>query len=270
MGCAGPGAVVERDGGGSVSGSTGGGVNYYQRHLGDYAKDTGWLSTYQHGVFALLLDWYYANEKAIPLPIAYRIVKARSGPERRATDEVLLAFFDLNKDPGFAHNKHADEVIAKYKVKSEVNSLIAKERESTKRARIVPDSCNERGDSGEPSHKPVAKNQKEQKQDQEKPTRKRADLTELKTFLADCKAKGEKPIPDDDPVFAYAEKVGLPRDFLALAWAWFKRSMEGKRQRNWRQHFRNAVEGNWPKYWYAADGGWALTTAGQQAARAHA
>jgi len=136
-------------------------VNYYQRHLGDYAKDTGWLSTYQHGVFALLLDWYYANEKPIPLSIAYRVVKARSGPERRATDEVLLAFFDLNKEPGFAHNKHADDVLSKFKVKSEANSLIAKKRESTKRARNVQHSC----DSGEPSHKPLANSHKEQEQE---------------------------------------------------------------------------------------------------------
>jgi uncharacterized protein YdaU (DUF1376 family) len=134
-------------------------MNYYQRHLGDYAKDTGWLTTYQHGVYALLLDWYYANEKPIPLELAYRIVKARSGPERKATDEVLLAFFDLNKAPGFGHNKHADIAIAKYRVKSEVNSLIAQERESTKRARSVAQSC----DSGEPSHKPVTNSQERAK-----------------------------------------------------------------------------------------------------------
>lgn len=131
-------------------------MNYYKRHLGDYAKDTGWLSTYQHGAYVLFLDWYYSNEKPIPLELAYRIVKARSGPERKAVDEVLLAFFDLNKEPGFAHNKRADLDIAKYEVKSEVNSLIAQERESTKRARNVGEACS----VGEPSHKPLATSHK--------------------------------------------------------------------------------------------------------------
>jgi uncharacterized protein YdaU (DUF1376 family) len=139
-------------------------MNYYKRHLGDYAKDTRWLSTYQHGVYALLLDWYYANEKPIPMDIAYRIVNARSGPERKATQEVLLAFFDLDKHAGFAHNKHADFAIAKFQSKSEVNSLIAKERESTKRARNVADVVGHSDGSGEPSHKPLATSHKEAKE----------------------------------------------------------------------------------------------------------
>lgn len=91
------------------------------------------------------------------MDIAYRIVQARSGPERRGTDEVLNSFFDLSKSPGFAHNKRADIDLAKYKVKSEANSLIAQERESTKRARLVVSSCS----AGEPSHKPVTSNHKE-------------------------------------------------------------------------------------------------------------
>jgi hypothetical protein len=73
-------------------------------------------------------------------------------------------------------------------------------------------------------------------------------------------------------VYAYAERIGLPVEYVALAWAWFKVRYAEKTQagvRGWRQTFRNAVEGNWPKYWYAEDaGGWSLTTAGKQAARA--
>lgn len=135
-------------------------MNYYKRHLGDYAKDTGWLTTYQHGVYALLLDWYYSNERPIPLDLVYRIVKARSGPERRAVDEVIAAFFDVTKQPGFAHNKHADIELSKYQAKRMANSLIAKERESTKRAQSVVDSCG----VGEPSHKPLAISHKESKE----------------------------------------------------------------------------------------------------------
>lgn len=134
-------------------------MNYYKRHIGDYAKDTSWLTTYQHGVYALLLDWYYASQKPIPVNLTYRIVRARSGPERQAVDEVVAAFFDVTKSPGFAHSKRADLDIAKYQTKSEANSLIAQERESTKRARSVVDSCG----SGEPSHKPLATSHKEAK-----------------------------------------------------------------------------------------------------------
>lgn len=88
---------------------------------------------------------------------------------------------------------------------------------------------------------------------------------ELQTFIEQCKTRGEKAIPDDDPVFEYTDSIGLPREFVALAWAWFKDAMVGKRKKDWRAHFRNAIRGNWPKYWYAIDGGWELTTAGKQA-----
>jgi hypothetical protein len=91
----------------------------------------------------------------------------------------------------------------------------------------------------------------------------------LDAFLQTCREQGEKPIPADDAVFGYADRIGLPPDFVALAWRWFKARYADKRQagvRGWRQTFRNAVEGNWPKYWFADDaGGWQLTTAGRQA-----
>lgn len=88
---------------------------------------------------------------------------------------------------------------------------------------------------------------------------------------------GESAIPADHPVFEYAAKVGIPPDYLALAWAWFERtygaggSREAKRQKSWPQTFQNAVEGNWAKAWFVADdGAYRLTTAGQQLQRAAA
>lgn len=91
----------------------------------------------------------------------------------------------------------------------------------------------------------------------------------LKAFIETCRESGERAIPENDPVMAYADEIGLPREFLALAWSWFKvRYADGKRQKDWRAHFRNAVRSNWPKFWYADDaGGWQLTTAGKQAQR---
>lgn len=138
-------------------------MNYYQRHIGDYSKDTRFLSTYQHGVYALFLDWYYSNERPIPLELAYRIVQARSGPERRAVDEVLNTFFDLIKTPGFAHNKRADIDLSKYRVKSEANSLIAKEGWDAKRMRNAERNASQTQCERNASHKPIASNQEKAK-----------------------------------------------------------------------------------------------------------
>lgn len=100
-------------------------------------------------------------------------------------------------------------------------------------------------------------------------TSKRSEQIGLTAFLAACHEQGESAIPEDDAVFAYADRIGLPHEFVGLAWAWFKRKYANKRQagvRGWRQTFRNAVEDNWPKYWYPdADGAFQLTSAGKQA-----
>lgn len=80
-----------------------------------------------------------------------------------------------------------------------------------------------------------------------------------------CRDSGEKPIPADDAVFAFADAAGIPRDYLALAWREFSRDYrpKDKRQKDWRAHFRNAVRRNWYKlWWFPAEGQCDLTTGG--------
>ena len=100
-----------------------------------------------------------------------------------------------------------------------------------------------------------------------KPKRpKRAEVT-LTAFSEQCREAGQEVIPGDDPVFTYAETVGLPTEYVALAWAWFKGrygsggDSAGKRYADWRAAFRNAVKGNWPKYWAVAPSGEVYLTA---------
>lgn len=74
----------------------------------------------------------------------------------------------------------------------------------------------------------------------------------FKTWLSNCKERGETPIPEDDAVFKNAEKSGLPIEFVALEWAWFKESYQSKTKRhsNWRRVFMNAVNGVWGGLWW--------------------
>ena len=62
-------------------------MNYYPRHLGDYAAQAGWLSALEHGVYTLLLDWYHKNERAIPRELVYQISKANSRAEKKAAEK---------------------------------------------------------------------------------------------------------------------------------------------------------------------------------------
>jgi uncharacterized protein YdaU (DUF1376 family) len=90
-------------------------VNYYERHLGDYAKDAGHLSMLEHGAYSLLLDRYYTTEQPIPADQAHRICRARTRDERAAVDAVLAEFFVL-KDGAWT-NGRADREITKMQAK---------------------------------------------------------------------------------------------------------------------------------------------------------
>lgn len=95
-----------------------------------------------------------------------------------------------------------------------------------------------------------------------------------KTFnawLADAKAKGEKAISDYRPVWEYAERVGIPGDWIEIAWIKFRErygadpNHKAKRYIDWRRVFLNAVEDNWFGLWWAKEGKFQLSTVGQQA-----
>lgn len=96
----------------------------------------------------------------------------------------------------------------------------------------------------------------------------------LREFIEACKAKGEKPIPEDDAIYAYAEKVGVSDDMLYACWREFLNCHlddATKKQKDWRAHYRNAVRRNWYGLWYLKTNEMAQwTTAGEQARRAAA
>ena len=92
-------------------------MHYYQRNIGDYARDTGHLTVLEHGLYALMLDWYYLNER----PITEFDLKRIS---RGMVDEakvILVEFFKETAD-GWVHS-YADRLIAEYHGKAEQNRL---------------------------------------------------------------------------------------------------------------------------------------------------
>jgi uncharacterized protein YdaU (DUF1376 family) len=92
-------------------------VNYYERHLGDYAKDTAHLSMLEHGAYSLLLDRYYSTEQGIPEDQTHRVARARSKEERAAVDAVLQEFFVLVN--GVWINNRTEEEIEKARLRIE-------------------------------------------------------------------------------------------------------------------------------------------------------
>ena len=90
-------------------------INYYERHIGDYLKDTSHLSLLEHGVYTRLLDVYYTREGGIPAGDAARLVGARTKEERAALASVLSEFFEPHD--GTHRQGRADREIERFRDK---------------------------------------------------------------------------------------------------------------------------------------------------------
>lgn len=250
-------------------------MHYFKKNIGDYAKKAGRLSMLQHGAYTLLMDSCYDREEFPTLDEAIEWTWASSKEEIEAVTFVLRKFFTL--EDGVYVQKRIQEEIAEYHGKAETNKRIAIEREtkrranSTNRAPVV--------DEAPPNHKPLTINQEPITNNQDIPHTPQAGQKaskepsiSLQTYLEKCKSEEKKPIPVDDSVFAYAEQVGIPHDFLRLQWLEFKDrySQPGaKRYKAWPIVFGKSVRGNWFKLWYAKNGQYELTTTGHQAKKLH-
>jgi uncharacterized protein YdaU (DUF1376 family) len=177
-------------------------MNYYERHLGDYARDAGHLSMLEHGAYTLLLDRYYTTEQPIPAEQAHRVARATSKPERAAVDVVLAEFFRIVD--GAWHNRRADAEIAKAKTK------IKAARENGKRGgrpRANPEGTHE---------KPTGLNlgseiETQPKAHQTPDTRQEQDQERSASAVADAPDRSE-PIPIKAIIGAYnAAMAKLPK-----------------------------------------------------------
>lgn len=90
-------------------------MNYYERHIGDYLKDTAHLSLLEHGLYCRLLDVYYTREGPIPEAQAARLIGVRSKDEREALANVVREFFVL--DGNDLRNSRCDREISRYNEK---------------------------------------------------------------------------------------------------------------------------------------------------------
>lgn len=92
-------------------------MNWYEKHLGDWAKKTGHLSMLEEGAYNRLCDWCYIHER--PLPLTERevckVARAATPTERAATRRVLHEFFTLATD-GW-HQGRIDKLLRAYETR---------------------------------------------------------------------------------------------------------------------------------------------------------
>ena len=102
---------------------------------------------------------------------------------------------------------------------------------------------------------------------------KREDCT-LATFLANCKAQGVKPVPDDHAIRRWSADAGITDEMLQIAWIAFRErytedeQYRKKRYRDWAGTFSNSVKDRWFGLWMVSgDGSLQWTSAGLQRKR---
>lgn len=265
-------------------------MNFYKHYIGDFQRDTGHLSLTQRGAYLALMHHYYATEKPLPsdFQALCRIAGAATKDERDAVKSIMPFFQQV--DSGLMH-KRIEAELEKAGKQSDTNRRIAEEREAKRRAEREAARKKDEPSTNRATNRGTDGQTIGSTNDQPNQTpdtrqippippggvsagkRAKASAVSLPTWLEQCKAAGEKPIPEDDPIFAYAEQIDLPSEFLRLCWRAFRDHYgqpDAKRYKDWRSVFRKAVRGNWLKLWWASDSGYALTTQGQQAKRAAA
>ncbi len=107
-------------------------MNYYERHIGDYLKDTAHLSLLEHGIYTRLLDVYYTREGALPDDQVARLIGARGKEEKEALQDVLAEFFERTDD-GWTQAR-CDREIARYQEKQAKAKASADARWSAQRS----------------------------------------------------------------------------------------------------------------------------------------
>lgn len=94
----------------------------------------------------------------------------------------------------------------------------------------------------------------------------------LSDWIAQCKEKNERPIPDNHSVYKYADSIKLPDEFVRITWFEFKSyfiDTPTKKQKDWRMHFANFIRANYLRIWYTDESGeFKLTSRGLQAKKA--
>lgn len=94
-----------------------------------------------------------------------------------------------------------------------------------------------------------------------KPSKSKREDCTLATFLANCRAQGVKPVPEDHAIRRWAAEAGLSDEMLQIAWVAFREryiddtQYRGKRYRDWAGHFANSVKDSWFGLWYRAEEG---------------
>ncbi len=131
-------------------------MHYYEFNVADYRADTAHLSLLEHGIYRQLMDWYYLDEK--PIPLATQVVMRRlaMGSEGLHNLENVLADFFHKTENGYCH-KRIEKEIAHYRAKAAKNRVNGQLGGRPKKTQVV-DTANPAAGEANPNQQPATSN----------------------------------------------------------------------------------------------------------------
>ena len=145
-------------------------MHYYQHHIGDFIKDTSFLTNEEIGIYLKLIWLYYDSEKPLPNSLFELGMKTGTRDNQEVLEGLLGMFFVLDEQNKCWHHTRCDKELEHYKQQlttaSKAGKASALKRAMNKNPTSVEQTLNERSTEVQPTnnHKPITNNQIKEKQ----------------------------------------------------------------------------------------------------------
>ncbi len=140
-------------------------MHYYQHHIGDFIKDTSFLTNEEIGVYLKLIWLYYDTEKPLPNNLFELGMKTNTRDNPPMLEGLLEMFFTLNEQQTHWHHSRCDKEIEHYKqqlnIASKAGKASAAKRAMNKGLTPVEQPLDIGSTDVQPTnnHKPITNNQ---------------------------------------------------------------------------------------------------------------
>jgi uncharacterized protein YdaU (DUF1376 family) len=140
-------------------------MHYYQHHIGDFIKDTSFLTNEEIGIYLKLIWLYYDTEKPLPNNLFELGMKTGTRDNTEMLSGLLEMFFSFHSVEDCWHHNRCDKEIEHYKQQlttaSKAGKASALKRAMNKNSTSVERALNERLTDVQPTNnqQPITNNQ---------------------------------------------------------------------------------------------------------------
>jgi len=141
-------------------------MHYYQHHIGDFIKDTSFLTNEEIGIYLKLIWLYYDSEKPLPNSIFELGMKTGTRDNQEVLEGLLGMFFVLDEQNKCWHHTRCDKELEHYKQQlttaSKAGKASALKRAMSKSPTSVEQALDERSTDVQPTNnqEPITNNHK--------------------------------------------------------------------------------------------------------------